>query len=129
MLNYNSTMLNTENLEKLTDFYSKVFEKEPDMEDEGYTGFLVGTAFFSIGYHDKIHGEAHDSDRILFNFESNDVKGEFERVSKIEGVKVVKEPYSMGEGDKYWIATLADPDGNLFQLVTPWEDMENDLKN
>jgi len=32
--------------------------------------------------------------------------------------EVVKEPYEMG---KLWIATLADPDGNYFQLMSPWE--------
>jgi len=35
----------------------------------------------------------------------------------------------MGENSKFWIATLADPDGNLFQLVTPWEEMRDDVKN
>ncbi|MFS8064551.1 MAG: VOC family protein [Luteimonas sp.] len=122
-------MLNTDNLKKLAKFYSEVFDKKPEMEEEGYTGFLVGTAFFSIGFHDKIKGNAKDPDRILFNFETKDVKGEFERISKVEGVTVVKEPYSMGEDDKYWVATLADPDGNLFQVVTPWDDGGNDTKN
>ncbi len=27
-----------------------------------------------------------------------------------------------GEIEGFWIATLADPDGNYFQLMTPWED-------
>jgi predicted enzyme related to lactoylglutathione lyase len=29
---------------------------------------------------------------------------------------VIREPYAIGDG---WIATLADPDGNYFQLITP----------
>ncbi|HVZ12702.1 MAG TPA: VOC family protein [Patescibacteria group bacterium] len=124
MLNYNSTMINTEDLKKMVSFYSEVFDKKPDMDDEGYAGFVVGNGFFGIGFHDKIHGKNPNSDRILFNFETNDVKGEFERVSKIDGVKIVKEPYSMGDDSKYWIATLADPDGNYFQLVTPWNESE-----
>ena len=40
---------------------------------------------------------------------------EFERI-KAAGATVIREPYEMGGG---WIATLADPDGNYFQLVTP----------
>src|SRR3982750_3794561 len=112
MLNFNSVLLSTEDVNKLANFYEKVFEKKPDMNEETYKGFSVGSCFLSIGFHDKIHGAAKDSDRILFNFETNDVKGEFERVSKITGVKVVKEPYAMGEGGEFWIATLADPDGN-----------------
>lgn len=127
MLNFNSVMLSTENLDKLADFYGKVFDKKPDMEDEGYKGFMVGTAFFSIGFHDKIHGKSPNPDRILFNFEAKDVKGEFERVSKIDGAEVVKAPYEPGEG--YWVATLADPDGNYFQIVSPWDDMKDEKKD
>lgn len=123
MLNFNSTMVNTENLEALTDFYTKVFEKEPEMDDEGYAGFLVGSGFFGIGFHDKIKGTAKDADRVLFNFETKEVKEEFARISKIAGATVVKEPYEMGDG--FWIATLSDPDGNLFQLISPWDDGKN----
>ncbi len=122
MLNFSSIMINTENLDVLVKFYKKVFNKEPEMSEDGYAGFVVGNGFFGIGFHDKIHGKAKDADRVLFNFETTEVKDEFERVSKIEGVTVVKEPYSMGDGDQYWVSTLADPDGNLFQLVSPWDD-------
>lgn len=125
MLNFNSTMINTDNFEALTKFYTEVFGKKPEMNEDGYSGFLVGAGFFGIGFHDKVHGKAKDADRVLFNFETDDVKGEYERVSKVEGITVVKEPYSMGDGDQYWIATLADPDGNLFQLVSPWEEPKN----
>lgn len=53
----------------------------------------------------------------MFNFETKEVKEEFARLKKA-GAVVVKEPYDMGGA---WIATLADPDGNFFQLMTPWE--------
>ena len=118
MLNFNSILLSSENPKKLAEFYSKVLGKKPDMDDNGYTGFLVGKCFLSIGPHDKVHGKNQNPERILFNFETEDVKGEFKRVKDL-GAKVVAEPYSMGEG--YWIATLADPDGNYFQFVTPWK--------
>jgi predicted enzyme related to lactoylglutathione lyase len=36
------------------------------------------------------------------------------------GAIVVREPYQF-EGTEYWIATLADPDGNYFQLVSPFD--------
>lgn len=124
MLNYNSTMVNTENLDVLSTFYEAVFEKKPDMSEEGYAGFMVETAFFGIGFHDKIKGKAKDADRVLFNFETTDVKGEFDRVSKIDGVTVTKEPYEMGNSGM-WIATLEDPDGNLFQLISPWDSGKN----
>ena len=119
MLNFNSILLSTEDPKKLSDFYKKVFEKDPVMDEDVYVGFLVGSAFFSIGGHDKIHGKSPNPDRILFNFETKDVKGEFERIKGL-GAEVIKEPYEVGEGG-FWVATFADPDGNYFQLVSPWE--------
>ena len=121
MLNYNSTLLSTENLKELTQFYKQVFQKDPDMSDENYVGFMVGSAFFGLGAHDKITGKNPNPDRILFNFETDDVTGEFARIKKL-GAQVIKEPYTMPGYEKFWIATLADPDGNYFQLVTPWEE-------
>lgn|SRR3989344_1332806 len=124
MLNFNSILLSTENHKELVEFYKKVFEKEPEMDDETYSGFLVGKCFLSIGFHDKVHGKNPSPERVLFNFETNDVKGEFARIKKIKGTKVIAEPYTM-DGWDGWIATLADPDGNYFQLMTPWESDKN----
>lgn len=56
----------------------------------------------------------------MLNFDTDDVKGEFDRIKKL-GVAVIAEPYQM-EGFDMWIATFADPDGNFFQLMTPWEE-------
>lgn len=122
MLNFNSILLSSENPKKLTDFYKKVFEKKPDMDEDKYSGFLVGSCFFSIGPHDKVHGKNSNPERVLFNFETKDVKKEFERIKGLGG-KVVAKPYQM-EGWDGWIATFADPDGNYFQLMTPWEEEE-----
>jgi len=126
MLNFNSILLSTEDPEKLAAFYEKVFEKKPDMDEEKYKGFLVGSCFLGIGFHDKIHGKNPNPERILFNFETKDVKGEFERIKQIDGATVVAQPYEMKPA---WIATFADPDGNYFQLITPWEDMQKDMGN
>ncbi len=120
MLNFNSILLSSENQKELVEFYKKVFDKKPDMDEGGYAGFLVGSCFFGIGSHDKVKGKSQSPERILFNFEAKDVKGEFERIKEI-GAKVIAEPYEMSGA---WIATLADPDGNYFQLMTPWEEME-----
>jgi predicted enzyme related to lactoylglutathione lyase len=60
-------------------------------------------------------GNTKDPGRVLINFETSEVKEEFERI-RAAGAAVIREPYEMGGG---WIATLADPDGNYFQLVTP----------
>lgn len=110
----------------LGEFYEKVFDRKPDWADGGWYSWKIGDCALSVGEHSEMGGKAKDPGRVMFNLETDDVKGEFERMSKVEGIKVIKEPYTMeGEGmENAWIATLADPDGNYFQLVTPWEDMK-----
>lgn len=117
MLNLNSVMLGTMQPKVLADFYAKVLAKPADMVDEenGFWGWQVGSAFFGILNHSEMGGKTKDPGRIMMNFETADVKAEFERI-KSAGAVVIKEPYDMGGG---WIATLADPDGNYFQLMTP----------
>lgn len=120
MLNFNSVLIFSEDPGKLRDFYKKVFQKEPDMEEGGYYGFSVGDAFITIGPHDKVIGKNKNPERIMINLETKEVEKEFERIEKL-GAKVIAKPYSMDETEEYLIATFADPDGNYFQLVSPWE--------
>lgn len=112
-------MLSSENPEKLAAFYEKVLKKKPDMDDGGYIGFLAGKTFLTIAPHDKVKGKNTNPERLLLNFETTDVKREFERIKGL-GEKVIAKPYQMGDSDM-WIATLADPDGNFFQLMSPWD--------
>lgn len=118
MLNLNSVMIGTMQPKVLADFYNQVFDKKPDMEEGGWSGWSVGNTFFTVGEHSKMGGKTKDPGRVMFNLETKEVKEEFERIKKIDGAEVIKEPYQMEEA---WIATLADPDGNYFQLMTPWE--------
>jgi len=117
MLNLNSVMIGTKQPQVLATFYEHVIGKPADMvePDQGFWGWQVGTAFLSILEHSKMDGAAKDPGRVMLNFETPQVKEEFERVKAL-GAAVIAAPYQMGEG---WIATLADPDGNYFQLITP----------
>jgi len=111
-------MIGTSDVKTLASFYEKVFGKPADMVEGDYHGWLVGKCFFTVGSHSEVKGKSKEPARMLFNFETKEVKEEFERIKQL-GATVVKEPYEMGGA---WIATLADPDGNYFQLMTPWED-------
>lgn len=117
MLNLNSIMIGTQQTAALAAFYEKVLGKPAEMADEehGFWGWQVGSAYFSILHHSEISGRAKEPARVMMNFETAQVKEEFERI-KAAGATVIREPYEMGGG---WVATLADPDGNYFQLVTP----------
>jgi predicted enzyme related to lactoylglutathione lyase len=117
MLNLNSIMIGTKQLKALADFYEKVLGKPAEMVDaeNGFYGWQAGSAYFSILDHSEMGGMTKDPGRVMLNFETTEVKEEFERIQAL-GATVIRAPYEMGGG---WIATLADPDGNYFQLVTP----------
>jgi len=114
-------MLGSDNAKALGEFYIKVLGK-PDWQQEDWTGFAVGDAFLMIGSHSDIKGKNQEPARSMINFSVDDVPGEFERIKAL-GAEVIAEPYhpGMDEEGKTWLATLADPDGNYFQLATPWE--------
>jgi predicted enzyme related to lactoylglutathione lyase len=65
-----------------------------------------------------VKDQAKEPQRVILNFETREVTQEFERI-KATGATVVKEPYEL-QGMS--IATFADPDGNYFQLMSPWEE-------
>ena len=117
MLNLNSFMLCTKQPQALAAFYEKVIGKPADLADSenGITGWLVGSAFLAVLEHSEMEGSTKDPGRVMLNFETAEVKDEFERIKGFGGA-VVRAPYEIGNG---WVATLADPDGNYFQLVSP----------
>jgi predicted enzyme related to lactoylglutathione lyase len=117
MLNLNSVMIGTTQPQKLAEFYEKILGKPAEMVDQenGFWGWQAGSTYISVLSHSEMGGRAKDPGRVIINFETPQVKEEFERIKAI-GATVIREPYEMGGG---WIATLADPDGNYFQLVTP----------
>ena len=111
-------MIGTKQPVVLSAFYEKALGKPADMVDpeNGFWGWQLGSGFLGILNHSEMGGKTKDPGRVMINFETTEVKEEFERI-KAAGGGVVKEPYSMGEGG--WIATLSDPDGNYFQLMNP----------
>ena len=119
MLKLNSIMIGTKQFDVLSTFYEKVIGKPPDMleRENGFAGWQVGNGYLGVLEHSEMGGKTKDPGRVMLNFETTRVQEEFERIKGLGGV-VIRAPYKMGEG---WIATLADPDGNYFQLMTPME--------
>jgi len=119
MLNLNSVMIGTKQSKVLAAFYGKVIGKPPDMTDSenGFFGWQVGNSYLGVLEHSEMGGNTKDPGRVMLNFETTQVKEEFERIKALGGV-VIRAPYQIDGG---WIATLADPDGNYFQLMSPME--------
>jgi predicted enzyme related to lactoylglutathione lyase len=116
-MNFNNILIGSENPDRLVEYYTKLFG-EPAMADGGYTGWQIGTGFVSVGPHSEVSGKNAHPGRFLWNIETTKVQAEFERM-KAAGAIVVREPYNFPDFPDAWIATLADPDDNYFQLTTP----------
>jgi len=120
-LNLNSVMIGSEDSKRLADFYTKVLgQPNPDWSDEanGWFGWQAGDGGLAIGPHSEVSGANPQPGRIMLNFSTSQVREEFERIKGL-GAEVVAEPYEPGGG--MLMCTFADPDGNYFQLATPWE--------
>jgi predicted enzyme related to lactoylglutathione lyase len=120
-MNFNSILIGSENPQALVDYYKKLFG-EPNWSDGGYTGWLIGSGSVTIGPHDQVKGKSAHPGRIIWNIESPDVRGDFDRF-RAAGAIVVREPYGF-EGEEGLIATFADPDDNYFQLMSPMGEPE-----
>jgi predicted enzyme related to lactoylglutathione lyase len=120
-MNFNGILIGSDNPRRLADYYRGLFG-DPAWDGGGYTTWMIGSGGVSVGLHSEVHGRNAQPGRLIWNIETTDVKGEFDRL-KAAGAIVVREPYSFDELPDAWIATLADPDDNYFQLVSPMSEM------
>jgi len=120
-MDFNSILIGSEQPERLVEYYTRLLGA-PAMSDGGYTGWRLGSGWVTIGPHDQVHGRNAHPGRLIWNIETSDVVGDFERL-KAAGAIVIAEPYGFGEGEAPSIATLADPDDNYFQLMSPMPEM------
>jgi predicted enzyme related to lactoylglutathione lyase len=119
-VNFNSILIGSEDPARLAEFYTRLFGA-PVMSEGGYTGWMIGSGFVTVGPHSEVSGRNREPGRVIWNIESTAVEADFERF-RSAGAEVIAEPYSMeGMPADTWIATLADPDGNYFQLMSPFD--------
>ena len=116
-MDFNNILIGSEEPERLVEYYTRLFG-EPAMSDGGYTGWLIGRGFVSIGPHSEVRGKSVHPGRIIWNIETPDVQADFDRLVAA-GAIVVRQPYGFEEQPGALIATLADPDDNYFQLMSP----------
>jgi predicted enzyme related to lactoylglutathione lyase len=116
-LKFTNVLIGSEQPERLGEFYTGVFDRPADMKEGGFFTWQFGASGLSVGEHSEVKGRAAEPQRVILNLEAQDVQKEFDRI-KAAGATVVKEPYEL---QGMWIGTLADPDGNYFQLMSPWE--------
>jgi predicted enzyme related to lactoylglutathione lyase len=121
-MNFNSILIGSENPDRLAAYYTKLFG-EPGWSDGGYTGWQIGSGAITVGPHSEVKGRNVHPGRLILNIETSDVRSDFERL-KAAGATVVREPYTLDDAADAWVATLADPDDNYFQLMSPMAPQE-----
>lgn len=115
-----SIMIGSAEPKPLADYYRALFG-EPRWDEGGFTGWDLGDSGFAVGPHDAVTGRNTQPGRLIWNLETTDVQGDYERL-RAAGATVVQEPYEAGgEASGMWVATFSDPDGNYFQLMSPME--------
>ena len=125
-MNFNSILVGSADPAALVTYYTKLFGT-PGFEDGGYAGWQIGSGYLTIGPHSEVSGTNDMPGRLIWNIESTDVAGDFARL-KAAGAIVVREPYGFEGAPGSSIATLADPDGNYFQLASPMSPETGELE-
>ena len=77
-MNLNSVLIGSEDPKRLAEYYTKLFG-EPGWDQGGFTGWQIGTGWMTVGPHDQVKGENPQPGRLMWNMESSDVKGDFDR--------------------------------------------------
>lgn len=116
-----SIMIGSENPKALGEFYTKVLG-QPGWQQDDWYGFGIGETSLMIGPHSEVKGSNKTPGRLIINFETENLQNEYKRIKDL-GAQIIAEPYqpSQDNNPEAWLATFSDPDGNYFQLATPWK--------
>ena len=116
-LDLNNVLIGSERPENLVAFYTKVFGA-PIFESGGWVAWEAGAGFLTVGPHTEVTSWHQGTGRVVIGFVTPDVPGEFERI-RDAGATVVRVPFHPVDDPDGWLAFMADPDGNHFQLMCP----------
>ncbi len=115
-----SILIWSEDVKRLVPFYRDVLGLRPQAETEGFVVFILNGAGLAIGTHSEVRGRCQEPNRVMVNLRVDDCQAEYERLTK-QGVEFIRTPT---KDAIHIIATFADPDGNVLQLL---EDLEGSL--
>jgi len=109
----------TDRPQELGAFYQEVLSLEPAWASDEVIGFMVGGVRLEIMRHSQVSGQNKQPQRLFFDLMVDSVRAEFGRIVAL-GATVIQEPYDYSDEEiSFTLATLADLDGNYFQLVSP----------
>lgn len=104
----------TDNMAEMTAFYRDALGLPTHSERPHFVAFKWGDTRLSVGLHSEVRGRNATPHRIMVNLAARDIHALHARLLAA-GVNFVRPPEREHWGG--WVATFADPDGNLLQLL------------
>jgi lactoylglutathione lyase len=104
----------TGDMHPMVAFYRDVLERPVHSIHADFAAFELDATRLSVGLHSQVHGRNSEGTRVMVNLGVEDIFATYERL-RARGVMFVRPPEREHWGG--WIATFADPDGNLIQLL------------
>ena len=104
----------TSDLDRLSTFYRDILGLTPHSTRPDFIAFKWGNVRLSLGAHSEVEGGAKDPYRIMVNLGVDDIHETCGALAA-SGVAFLRPPEKEHWGG--WVATFADPDGNVLQLL------------
>jgi predicted enzyme related to lactoylglutathione lyase len=95
-------------------FYRDTLGLAPRSDKPDFISFDWGGVRLSVSVHDRVDGTSRDPLRLMVNLAVGDIRAVHERLVR-SGVVFTRAPEREDWGG--WVATFADPDGNVLQLM------------
>jgi predicted enzyme related to lactoylglutathione lyase len=112
----NGVQIGAENAKALAEFYTKAFGEPKWAMPGDWYGWDIGPGHLFFGPHDKVKGKAAEPQRMMIAFECADVVADFTKLIESGGVEIAKPSHPSEDSEDFWLATVADPEGNYIQL-------------
>lgn len=126
-------------IKKSVDFYKALLQEEPEKSSSRWVQFSGGIALYNRLYDAGIIDEGKSSrfnqayvdnyskyidkaqnNLVIFNFNCDDLKSEYERLKGINLGEVSGLMY-VNVDFPYWYFNIIDPDGNIIEITGPYE--------
>ncbi len=117
----NGVQIGAENAKELAKFYTKAFGEPKWAMPSDWFGWDIGSGHLYFGPHSEVKGKSTEPQRVMIALEDTNVASAFAKLIKAGGTEITK-PYNPGsDSPDFWLATVADPEGNYLQLSTPMD--------
>lgn len=135
-----TTYIIVNDINKSMDFYSKLLQDEPiKAKDDRWVQFSNKIALYNKAYDARIIGTepserfnqayiddfykdtgAPKNNLVVFNFDVDDLKSEYERLKGLD-IGEVSELMYVNVHMPYWYFNIIDPDGNTLEIARKYE--------